>query len=163
MRLRLLLGAVGVAMGFYGALRFLQRDLGQVVDSVLWLAGGVAVHDAVIAPLTLGGMWLGSRFVPAHLRTRVVTALVIILTVTVVAIPVLGKFGERADNPTLLDRNYVAGWLVLVLIVLVVTFAVGPLVGRRQPQTVGSAPDTAPDDPPDTPRDSTPDSADRTE
>jgi hypothetical protein len=36
----------------------------------------------------------------------------------VVAVPVLGRFGARPDNPTLLDRPYVLGWLVLAALTL---------------------------------------------
>ena len=33
--------------------------------------------------------------------------------VTLLAVPVLGRFGAQPDNPTLLDRAYGPGWLVL--------------------------------------------------
>jgi hypothetical protein len=121
MRLRVLLGAVGVAMGSFGLLRFLQHDLGDVVDAVLWLAGGVVVHDAIVAPLTLVAAVVGARVLPPRVRPVVVTALVVLLTVTVTAIPVLGSWGARPDNPTLLDRSYGLGWIVLVVMVLAVT------------------------------------------
>jgi hypothetical protein len=39
--------------------------------------------------------------------------LVVLGSVTLLAVPVLGRFGARPDNPTLLDRNYAAGWVVL--------------------------------------------------
>jgi len=35
-----------------------------------------------------------------------------------VAVPVLGGFGARPDNPTLHDRPYAAGWLVVAALVL---------------------------------------------
>ena len=118
MKFRLLLGAVGVAMGAFGLLRFLQHDLGDIVDAVLWLAGGVVVHDAVIAPLTLGATFVGARLLPRRARAVTAAGLVVLLTVTVTAIPVLGSWGARPDNPTLLDRNYVVGWCVFAIIVL---------------------------------------------
>ncbi len=131
MRTRLLIGAVGVAMGAFGALRFLQHDFDDIVSSVIWLAGGVAVHDGVVAPLTIAVTVLGTRLVPARARVAVVTGLVVLLTVTVTAIPVLGRFGAREDNPTLLDRNYVVGWCVFALVVLLGTLAtMGPLRRR---------------------------------
>jgi hypothetical protein len=130
MRTRLVIGAVGVAMGAFGALRFLQLDLPDIVDAVLWLVGGVVVHDAVLAPLTIGLTYLATRVVPVWARSRVAVALVVLATVTLTAVPVLGRMGERADNPTLLDRNYVVGWLVLVVLVLVVTAASGPVAAR---------------------------------
>jgi hypothetical protein len=121
MRFRLLLGAVGVAMGAFGLLRFLQHDVSDIVDAVLWLAGGVVVHDGIIAPLTIGAIVLGRRVLPRRLWAVTAGGLVVLLTVTVTAIPVLGSFGTRADNPTLLDRNYALAWVVLALLVLAVS------------------------------------------
>ncbi len=135
MRTRLAIGVVGVLAGAFGALRFLQLDLAKLIDAVLWLAGGVVVHDAILAPLTIGLTFLGTRVVPRALRTRVTVALVVLLTVTVTAIPVLGRFGARPDNVTILPRNYILGWCVLAVLVLVTTLAVGPVsraVRRRR-------------------------------
>ena len=132
MRTRLLIGAVGVAMAAFGALRFLQLDFGDIVNAVLWLAGGVLVHDAIIAPLTLLVTLVAGRMVPAPARTRVVVGLVVLATVTVTAIPVLGRWGARPDNPTLLDRNYFLGWLVFAALVLLGTLLVGPLGRLRR-------------------------------
>lgn len=133
MRTRLLIGVVGVAMGAFGALRFLQLDLPDLVDAVLWLAGGVIVHDAILAPLTIALTVLLTRVVPEGARTRVTVGLVVLVTVTITAIPVLGRFGERPDNTTLLDRNYTVGWLVFAVLVLVGTLVAGPLARRVRP------------------------------
>jgi hypothetical protein len=137
MRTRLLIGLVGVAMGAFGALRFLQLDLPDIVNAVLWLAGGVIVHDGILAPLTVGITVLLARVVPSVARVRVTVALVVLTTVTVTAIPVLGKFGARPDNLTILPRNYVVGWLVFAVVVLVVTLLAGPVArlvrGRGRP------------------------------
>ncbi len=130
MRLRLILGALGVVTGAFGALRFLQLDLPDIVDAVLWLAGGVVLHDAVVAPLTILLTVVLGRVVPHAWRSRVTVAAVVLLTVTAVAVPVLGRFGARADNPSLLDRDYVGGWLVLAALVLVATLVSG-VVARR--------------------------------
>jgi hypothetical protein len=98
MRTRLLVGALGVAMGSFGALRFLQFDYEDIVDAVLWLAGGVVVHDAIVAPLTLLVTLIAGWLVPAPARARVLVGLVVLATVTVTAIPVLGRWGARPDN-----------------------------------------------------------------
>lgn len=119
MRFRLLLGSVGFLMGAFGLLRFLQHDLGDVVDSVLWLAGGVLLHDAVLAPLTIALTVLAARVLPRHRWRVAAVVLVVLATVTATAVPVLGGFGVRADNPSLLDRPYVLGWCVLVAVLLV--------------------------------------------
>jgi hypothetical protein len=128
-RLRFLLGAIGVAMGLFGLLRFVQQRLSSTVDGGLWLAGGVVAHDALFAPLTLLVLALGARVVPRAVRGRVIVALVVVVTVTVSAIPVLGGWGRRPDNPTLLDRHYVLGWCVFVGVVVLAS-AAGP-VWRR--------------------------------
>ena len=120
-RTRLLIGGVGVLMGAFGALRFLQLDLDDIVNAVLFLAGGVIVHDGFIAPLTVALVFLLTRVVPGRMRTAVTMGLVVLGTVTVTAIPVLGGFGARPDNLTVLPRNYVLGWFVFAALVLVVT------------------------------------------
>jgi hypothetical protein len=56
---------------------------------------------------------------------------VVLGTVTLSAVPVLGRFGARADNPTLLDRHYLLGWLVFAVLVGVVTAASVLVRGRR--------------------------------
>jgi len=126
-RTRLLIGLVGVAMGAFGALRFLQLDLPDIVNAVLWLGAGVLVHDAVIAPVTIAMTVLATRVVPPAARVRVTVGLVVLATVTATAVPVLGKWGARPDNPTLLDRDYLVGWLVLAALVLLGTLATGPV------------------------------------
>ena len=50
---QVLLGVVGVAAAAYGVLLLLRQDAADLLDSLLWLAGGVVVHDAVVAPLTV--------------------------------------------------------------------------------------------------------------
>jgi hypothetical protein len=60
-----------------------------------------------------------------------VVGLVVLATVTVTAIPVLGSWGARPDNATLLDRNYLLGWLVFATLVVLGVLLAGP-IGRRR-------------------------------
>ncbi|MEO7350371.1 MAG: hypothetical protein ABIW17_00605 [Marmoricola sp.] len=137
MRTRLLIGAVGVAMGAFGGLRLLQLDLPDIVNAVLWLAGGVVIHDGVIAPITIAVTVLATRVLPSRARVRVTVGVIVLATVTITAIPVLGRFGARPDNPTILPRNYLLGWLVLAVLVLLVSLLAGPasrlVRGRGRP------------------------------
>ena len=124
MRTRLLLGALGVAVATYGGWLLLQEDLSDLVDTAVWLAGGVVLHDFVLVPLTLLLGLALVRLLPVNLRAPVVGGLVVLGTVTLMAVPVLGGWGANADNPTILDRNYPVGWLVVAgvtMLVVVVT------------------------------------------
>jgi len=140
---RIALGLLGLAGAAYGAVTLLDLGLDNLAATVTWLVGGVLVHDALFAPLTIALWFVVSQLSGRRLPAAVVVGAVVLGTVTVVAVPVLGRFGARADNSTLLDRNYVLGWAMLAtLTVLVVAAAVaasrrgrggdrGPGPGRR--------------------------------
>lgn len=132
---RLVLGAVGVLMGLFGVLRLFRLDASGLLDALLWMVGAALVHDVVVAPLTLLAVWALRKVVPDSWWARTAAALVVVATVTATAVPVLGRFGARADNTTLLDRPYWLGWLVLVVLVAVVTLLLDPArrVLRRSP------------------------------
>lgn len=131
MKTRVGIAGIGLGVIAFGGLRFLQTGWGNIVDSVIWLAGGVAAHDGVIAPLTILLTVVALRLLPPSQRARVTLALIVLATVTITAIPVLGRFGARADNATLLDRNYTAGWLIFAAVVLLVTVTEGVWHGSR--------------------------------
>ena len=120
MRTRLLLGALGVAVAAYGAWLLLQEDLADLFGTGVWLVGGVVLHDFVLVPLTLLLGFALVRLLPANLRAPVAGGLVVLGTVTLMAVPVLGGWGANADNPTILDRNYAAGWLVVAGVTMLV-------------------------------------------
>jgi hypothetical protein len=120
---RLLLGALGVAVAAYGAWLLLQEDLSDLVDTAIWLAGGIVLHDFALVPLTLLLGVVLVRLLPANRRAPVAGGLVVLGTVTLMAVPVLGGWGANADNPTILDRNYPAGWLVVAGVTILVVAA----------------------------------------
>jgi hypothetical protein len=125
---RVLLGGLGVLATAYGVhLLLVRQDHDQLADAALWLAAGVLLHDAVLAPVVLVVALLAARL-PLVVRGPAVAGAVVLGSVTLAAVPVLGRFGARRDNPTLLDRDYAAGWLVLAALVLTV---VGVAVGVR--------------------------------
>jgi hypothetical protein len=129
MRTRLLIGSAGTAFAAYGVwLLFSRQRLDQLVSATFWLAGGVVAHDALLAPLSIVAVWLGARLLPAGVRRPAAVGGLVLGSLTVVALPVLIAAGRRDDNPTLLDRDYLAGWLVVTAIVLVAAL-VGAAVG----------------------------------
>ena len=128
---RLALGALGVLAGLYGLVRLLQTGTANVVAAAQWVVGGVVVHDGILAPLVIVVVALSLRVVPAAARAWTAAAAVVVGALTATAIPVLGRFGAKGDNPTLLPREYVRNWLLIVALVVVVT-AVLALVPRRR-------------------------------
>ncbi len=132
MTLRILTGALGVLLGAYGAWLLLSRqDLDRLTGVAVWLAAGVVLHDFVLAPLVIVAAAVAARLLPRPARGPATVGLVVLGSVTLLAVPVLGRFGARADNPTLLDRPYVAGWLVLAGLVLTGVVVATVLRARR--------------------------------
>jgi hypothetical protein len=130
MRTRVALGALGVVVGLYGGWLVLSRGH-DLLNLVLWLAGGVVLHDGVLALVVLAIGAIAVRLLPRSAKAPAVVGFVVLGSVTLLAVPVLGRFGARPDNPTLLDRDYTVGWLVLAGLVLVGVVAAS-LVGSRR-------------------------------
>ena len=123
MRLRLLIGVLGLGAAAYGLVLLVRNGLDDMVAAGIWLAAGIVLHDFVLVPLTLGACWLAMRVVPSGRRAPLAVGLLVLGSLTILAIPVLGRFGARPDNPTLLDRDYTAGWLVVAGLTLAAVLA----------------------------------------
>jgi hypothetical protein len=110
---RLLLGALGVGAAAYGAVQLLDLGTDNLRAVATWLVGGVLLHDAVLAPLTIAAWYAASRTLGPRLSAPLVVGAVVLGSVTLVGVPVLGRHLARPYNPTLLDRPYLLGWGVL--------------------------------------------------
>jgi hypothetical protein len=84
------------------------------------LAGVVVAHDGLLAPLVVLVGAAAARALPTWTRRAALVVIVVLGPLTLLALPTLGRFGAKGDNPTLLDRPYVAGWLAVTGLVLVV-------------------------------------------
>ncbi|HSE08017.1 MAG TPA: hypothetical protein VLB29_05085 [Nocardioidaceae bacterium] len=127
---RALLFLMGLVVAAVGAVELLDEGAENLLAVAVWLAGGVLLHDFVLAPLVIVLVVIGLAVLPGWARPAVAAATVVLGSVTLMAVPVLGRFGARPDNPTLLDRPYVAGWLVLAGLVWACAF--GWAFARRQ-------------------------------
>ena len=117
--MRILVGAVGVAVAAYGGwLLVANAETSDLVEVGIWLAAGVVLHDLVLTPLVLAVVWVGARLLPAAARGPAAVGLLVLGSVTLVAIPVLGRFGEVPSDPTHLDRDYAAGWSAIAGLVV---------------------------------------------
>jgi hypothetical protein len=136
-RWRLVLAGLGLGVAAYGVVLLLDIGLDNLRATVVWLVAGVLVHDGFVAPITIAVVLLAVRLSRGRAAPPAfVAGAVVLATVTVVAVPVLGRFGERPDNPTLLDRNYVLGWLVLATLTVVLSGS-AVLAGRTRARRGG--------------------------
>ena len=126
----------------YGIWLLLDLGWANSRSTLIWLAGGVVLHDGVFAVLVMAVALVALRLVPRDRLAPWVVGLVVLVPVTLVGIPVLGRFGARADNPTLLDRPYWFGWAVMVTLV-VVGVLVGSLATRRRTTVRGGGDGTS--------------------
>jgi hypothetical protein len=127
---RALLVLAGVAFGLWGL--WLMRDFtrDQLTSEAFWLAGGVVLHDAVLAPVVVLIGYGASRVLPAHFRSATATAFLVWGTLTVAFLPVLSGQGGKPGNDTILGKPYVLSWVVMTLVLAV--YAVGRSLWRRR-------------------------------
>jgi hypothetical protein len=123
---------MGSAIGLFGIWSLLRLGVSNLLWAAVWLAGGVLAHDVALTAVTLGLVAVGLLVLPRWARAPFAVGFVVLGSVTVMAIPVLGRFGARPDNPSLLDRSYGVGWLVLAGIVAVGVTAASAVARRRE-------------------------------
>jgi hypothetical protein len=115
-------GAMGVAFMASGTYVLLtDAYIHAPQDVVLWLAGAIAVHDGLLAPLVLAA-GLALRVVARPVRGRWIVrgALMAAGCLTLVALPDLLSPGH-STNATVLPLDYLANWLLLLAITIAVT------------------------------------------
>ena len=127
---RLGLGGVGVAAMVWGA--WLLRDDGadRLWSTVLWLAGVVVLHDAVLAPLVVMLGFVAARKLPRQHRVVAAAAFLVWGTLTLAVANVLSGVGGKPDMDSLLNRPYVSAWLVLTGVVLGISIAAAAIRTR---------------------------------
>ncbi|WP_018155128.1 hypothetical protein [Demetria terragena] len=101
----------------YGVRLLLAQEQDKVVAAGTWLLAGVILHDGVLVPLVLG-IAAVLTLLHVQLPRPIVVGLIVIGSVTLAVVPMLGRFGARPDNATLLDRNYLAGWVIFASVTL---------------------------------------------
>lgn len=118
--LRAILLLTGVGFALWGVWQMRDFTHEQLASMGTWLAGGVILHDAVIAPVTVVLGVGAARALPGRLRAMAAMAFLVWATLTVAFFNVLSGQGGRPDNDTILHRPYVLSWLVLTVAIAVV-------------------------------------------
>ena len=114
---RVILVAVGLVIGGYGAVLVWENPPVIIVRIVAWALVGVVLHDLVFAPVCAALGFAGRRLIPGRWWPPVAVAAFCSIVLVFLAIPVYGKPGMRPDNMTVLDRNYPLGlWISLGLV-----------------------------------------------
>ena len=125
------LGAAVIAVG--GAFLVLGVPLGQWGSILLWLAGAVVLHDAVLSPLLLVLLHVLRRVgrrTAAWALVAVQIALVTGGALALLAVPALRAQALGARNPSVLLLPY-AGSLVVAEGIVLVIVAIALVAGRR--------------------------------
>lgn len=117
------LGLLGVAAGLWGIWIYRDVESDRLISALVWLVGGIVVHDAVLAPLVVGLGVLAARWLPGSARRPAAAVFIVWSTVTVSAAAVLSGQGGKPDNSTILERPYVLSWLLLSGLCLAVALA----------------------------------------
>ncbi len=102
----------------------------QLISMGTWLAGGVILHDAVIAPVTVLLGVVAARLLPGRTRSVAAIAFLVWATLTVAFVNVLSGQGGKPDNDTVLHRPYGLSWLILTIAVAIAAVS----VARRHPR-----------------------------
>jgi hypothetical protein len=121
---RLAVGAVGVAGIVWGAWLLSDDGADRLTSTALWLAGVVALHDVVLAPVVVLLGVLAARWLPTPHRAAVAIGFLVWGTLTLTVANVLTGVGGKPDMESLLNRPYVSAWLVLTGVIAVGVVAV---------------------------------------
>ena len=131
--LLLLAGSATIAFGGVQMLHLLLDRTAPVLGVGAWWLGGPLIVDLLLVPIVVITGVAISRFIPVRWRSDVAAASALSLLVSLVALPFLTGLGRRPDNPSLLDRNYWAGYLILLVLIWGVPLVLRLLRRLRRP------------------------------
>lgn len=133
---RAVLGLVGVAtIAGGGLLLATTQRPDQILGLLFWLAGGILVHDGIIAPVVVGLALLLRRLgrrLPWAAVGVIQVALVVGGIMTLIVAPEIVAQAKGPVNPTILVGPYGARLVGLWIVLAIATAGVvGVLIARR--------------------------------
>ena len=125
-------GWIVIGIGVVGMLS--DSDLTAPRSFGLWFVGSAVVHDVAWLPVALAGGFLIGRIAPARLRAPITWVLGSAAVLVAIAMPFMLGYGRDKDVPSLLPRNYAAGLLVYLAVVVVVAalWVAASLIAERR-------------------------------
>jgi hypothetical protein len=119
---RIILALAGLLLGAFGIFRLLTEiPPGSLIKLGIWLLAALIIHDVVISPAVVGAGWTLRRRVPDRGRRYLQAALIIIVVVTVIALPMIALRGSQPPVKALLLRDYAANLASLIGLIAAVT------------------------------------------
>ncbi|WP_067471781.1 hypothetical protein [Nocardia amamiensis] len=131
---RTLLAVTGVSLMCYAITLLLDVTTGDLLSIALWFAGGILLHDAVFAPLSVIVGLGARRILPRSWWAAAACGAVCTVALVLIAVPVLGRGHAVTGNPTVLDRNYPVGLAILLTVIWLLVLA-ATAKHRRRPTT----------------------------
>ena len=115
--MRALLIGIGVAMAGYGVVLLWDDPVEVMLRIAVWAVAGALLHDFVFAPVAAAFGLAGRRLFKGRWWAPVTVAGLCTAVLVLLAIPVYARRDAHADNPTVLDRDYVLGFWIAIAVV----------------------------------------------
>ena len=135
---RIVLAIAGLSLGAFGVFRLLTEiPTGSLIKVGVWLLAALIIHDLVISPAVVSLGWTLRHKVADRERRYLQVALIMIATVTVIALPMIVLRGSQPPAKALLLRDYSANLALLIGLIAAVTvlsYAVRVVLDRRHPK-----------------------------
>lgn len=118
-RLQLIMVGLGLIMIFAGAYLAISQlnSFRGLLSWGLWLLLPPLLSDLILMPLAALVGWATWRRAPVSARVPMLVAEFLTVVFLIIALPFLAGWGANADNPSLLDRNYVAGTAIYLTVI----------------------------------------------
>lgn len=137
-RYRIALVVTGGLLLTFGSFRLVTKlDAGDLFALLLWLVAAVALHDGLVAPITIGTGVALTR-VPPRARRYVQGAFIVGGLITVIAVPLIGRRGTQPESKAILLRDYGGNLALLLGLTIAVAFALYALRVLRDQKPSGS-------------------------
>lgn len=128
---RIVLGTFGIAALLWGVWSLVDDGVTALVSLAIWLAGAIIVHDAILAPLTIGITLIAAKLLPAPARMPTVVAFVVWATCSLAFVAVLSGQAGKTGNDTILGRPYALTWVAFTLLLAAAATITSVLRARR--------------------------------